>query len=38
MVQDWTEAVRLWLIFGLILPRAHPSDAASDSTGGATSG
>jgi hypothetical protein len=38
MVQDWSEVVRLWLVFGLIFSRAHPSDAASDSIGSAPSG
>jgi hypothetical protein len=37
-MQEWTEAVWLRLIFGLIFSRAHPLDAASDSVGDATSG
>jgi hypothetical protein len=37
-MQDWSEAVWLRLIFGLIFSRVHPPDVASDSTGGVASG
>jgi hypothetical protein len=37
-VQDGTEIVWLWLFSSLIFSRAHPPDAASDSTSSATSG
>ena len=37
-VPDGTKIVWLWLFSSLIFLGAHPPDAASDSTGGATSG